>query len=154
MIKDGSWDKTFDRKTSLFVSAIFYEKSEKDYNFKVWERQRIEPLEKFKKVIKWKDLLRFQDERRQRNINYQFSLSGYCPPRAESAHYILVRCAPVLAVLAVMHAFCLRPDYRYLVCRIATYLSVFYNPIAICSKLSVYCYFVRNCFCVGCFCCN
>ena len=64
-------------------------------------------------------------------------------------HYIPVRCAPVLAVLAVMHAFCLRPDYRYLVCRIATYLSVFYNPIAICSKLSVYCYFVRNCLCVG-----
>ena len=78
MIKDGSWDKTFDRKTSLFVSAIFYEKSEKDYNFKVWERQRIEPLEKFKKVIKRKDLLRFQDERRLRIINYQFSLSGYC----------------------------------------------------------------------------
>ena len=48
-----------------------------------------------------------------------------------------------------MHVFCLRPDYRYLVCRIATYLSVFYNPIAICSKLSVYCYFVRNCLCVG-----
>ena len=64
-------------------------------------------------------------------------------------HYIPVRCAPVLAVLAVMHAFCLRPDYRYLVCRIATYLSVFYHPIAICSKLSVYCYFVRNCLCVG-----
>ena len=64
-------------------------------------------------------------------------------------HYIPVRCAPVLAVLAVRHAFCLRPDYRYLVCRIATYLSVFYNPIAICSKLSVYCYFVRNCLCVG-----
>ena len=64
-------------------------------------------------------------------------------------NYIPVRCAPVLAVLAVMHAFCLRPDYRYLVCRIATYLSVFYNPIAICSKLSVYCYFVRNCLCVG-----
>ena len=67
----------------------------------------------------------------------------------EDNHYIPVRCAPVLAVLAVMHAFCLRPDYRYLVCRIATYLSVFYNPIAICSKLSVYCYFVRNCLCVG-----
>ena len=65
------------------------------------------------------------------------------------SHYIPVRCAPVLAVLAVMHVFCLRPDYRYLVCRIATYLSVFYNPIAICSKLSVYCYFVRNCLCVG-----
>ena len=66
-----------------------------------------------------------------------------------AVHYIPVRCAPVLAVLAVMHAFCLQPDYRYLVCRIATYLSVFYNPIAICSKLSVYCYFVRNCLCVG-----
>ena len=69
--------------------------------------------------------------------------------RSHQVHYIPVRCAPVLAVLAVMHAFCLRPDYRYLVCRIATYLSVFYNPIAICSKLSVYCYFVRNCLCVG-----
>ena len=64
-------------------------------------------------------------------------------------HYIPVRCAPVLALLAAMHVFCLRPHYRYLVCRIATYLSVFYNPIAICSKLSVYCYFVRNCLCVG-----
>jgi len=48
-----------------------------------------------------------------------------------------------------MHVFCLRPDYRYLVCRIATYLSVFYHPIAISSKLSLYCYFVRNCLCVG-----
>ena len=57
--------------------------------------------------------------------------SATCP---DKWHYIPVRCAPVLAVLAVMHAFCLRPDYRYLVCRIATYLSVFYNPIAISSK--------------------
>ena len=65
------------RKTSFFVSAIFYEKSEKDYNFKVWGRQRKEPLEKFKKVIKRKDLSRFQDERRQRNINYQLSPTGY-----------------------------------------------------------------------------
>ena len=56
---------------------MFYEKSEKDYNFKVWERQRIEPLEKFKKVIKRRDLSRFQDERRQRNINYQLSPTGY-----------------------------------------------------------------------------
>ena len=77
-------------------------------------------------------------------------LSGFAKTfQSALLHYIPVRCAPVLAVLAVMHAFCLRPDYRYLVCRIATYLSVFYNPIAICSKLSVYCYFVRNCLCVG-----
>ena len=68
--------KTYDRKTSLFVSAIFYEKSEKDYNFKVWERQRIEPLEKFKKVIKRKDLSRFQDERRQKISIINFPLQG------------------------------------------------------------------------------
>ena len=74
---------------------------------------------------------------------------GWCKHFTWGMHYIPVRCAPVLAVLAVMHAFCLRPDYRYLVCRIATYLSVFYNQIAICSKLSVYCYFVRHCLCVG-----
>ena len=80
-------------------------------------------------------------------INVGFTNSQESP--WVTLHYIPVRCAPVLAVLTVMHAFCLRPDYRYLVCRIATYLSVFYNPIAICSKLSVYCYFVRNCLCVG-----
>ena len=72
----GTKPKTYDRKTSLFVSAIFYEISEKDYNFKVWERQRIEPLEKFKKVIKRKDLLRFHDERRQRYIEYQLTEYG------------------------------------------------------------------------------
>ena len=35
-------------------------------------------------------------------------------------------CAPVLAVLAVMHIFCLLPDYCYLVCRIVPYLSLYH----------------------------
>ena len=58
----------------MWFDGKFYQiKSFKDYNFKVCperERQRMEPLENFEKVIKRKDLLRFQDERGKKMKNH------------------------------------------------------------------------------------
>ena len=61
---------------------------------------------------------------------------------ARSVHYIPVRCAPVLAVLAVMHISCLLPDYCCWVCNCycpcLTILVSIVLVLVFCLKLSLF----------------
>ena len=61
---------------------------------------------------------------------------------AKCIHYIPVRCAPVLAVLAVMHISCLLPDYCSWVCNCycpcLTILVSIVLVLVFCLKLSLF----------------
>ena len=59
------------------------------------------------------------------------------PPYHSILHYIPVRCAPVLAVLAVMHIFCLLPDYCYRFAELQCICLDFTIVMLFCSKLSL-----------------